>query len=223
MKTTIVIVAGGSGTRMKSEVPKQFIELNGEPILMHTLRRFYQYNPRFEIRVVLPKNQMDYWQSLIEKHDFNIQHQIFSGGETRFHSVLNGLEGIEEGSIVAIHDGVRPFVSSQTLEHCFTQVKDAPAVIPVIDVYETIRELKDATSFTVPRDKYKLVQTPQVFQSDILLDAYAQPYTPHFTDDASVVESLGNPVVLVPGNRENIKITTPEDLWVAQVYSQFVR
>ena len=218
MKEVVVIVAGGSGSRMASELPKQFIELNGSPILMHTIKRFFDHNPTIEIRLVLPGKQFSVWEELKNKHQFDIEHTLIEGGETRFHSVKNGLKGIEEGCLIAVHDGVRPFVSREVIARSFEASKKYGAVIPVIDVYETIRQVKEHGSETVDRNQFKLVQTPQVFKSQLLLLAYEQKYNTSFTDDASVVEAYGHKIKLVEGNRENIKITAPNDLRVAEAY-----
>ena len=164
---------------------------------------------------MLPRNQQSYWNELCRKHDFSIPHHIADGGETRFHSVKNGLEFVTTPGLVGVHDGVRPFVAREVIERCYSLAAGKQAVIPVIDVVETVRHLVGERSETVSRDEYKLVQTPQVFDANLLKQAYEQPYTPHFTDDASVVEALGKPVYLTEGNRENIKITTPFDLKIA--------
>lgn len=215
---TVVIVAGGSGTRMKSEMPKQFINLNGIPILMHTIRKFNSFNPEISIRLVLPIEQIELWEQLCVTNSFNVPHTIYSGGESRFHSVKNGLKGLSDDGYVAVHDGVRPLVSDETLKRCFDEVKVKGSVIPVIEVFETLREIKGVNSKTVPRSSFRLVQTPQVFKADLLQKAYLQDYNTEFTDDASVVEFLGHEISLVEGNRENIKITTPIDLLVAETY-----
>ncbi len=220
MKTTVIIVAGGSGTRMKSEIPKQFLMLKGQPILMRTIKQFNAFGHNFNIHLVLPSEQIAYWEQLCKDYNFSVAHKIVEGGQTRFHSVKNGLAGVGTGEYVAVHDGVRPLVSRETIERCLAKVKDSGAVIPVTEVFETIRELQGSKSVTLPRENYRLVQTPQLFKSEILLKAYQQNYTNIFTDDASVVESLGYNVELVEGNRENIKITTPQDLRIAEVLMQ---
>ena len=208
----IRIVAGGKGLRMGSDIPKQFIPVGGRPVLMHTLDAFYRHDPTIDIILVLPQSQQSYWKELCAKYDFHIPHRIANGGETRFHSVKNGLELIEDrNGLTGIHDGVRPFVSSEVIARCYTEAAIHKAVIPVVDVIETLRHLNR----TVPRNEYKLVQTPQVFDTALLQQAYQQPYKPDFTDDASVVEALGQSVFCVEGNRENIKITTPYDLTIA--------
>lgn len=210
-----LIVAGGKGLRMGGDLPKQFLPIGGKPVLMRTLEAFHNCDPEIQLIVVLPRSQQDYWSGLCGEHHFSLPHAVADGGETRFHSVKNGLELIHTPGLVGVHDGVRPFVSAQVIARCYAEAATKRAVIPVTDVVETVRHLQDGGSVTVPRSEYKLVQTPQVFDVALLKEAYRQPYTPAFTDDASVVEALGVPVFLTPGNRENIKITTPFDLKVA--------
>ena len=216
MYRTALIVAGGKGLRMGSELPKQFLPIGGKPVLMHTLEAFHRFDKRMQLILVLPREQQGFWRELCEMHRFNIRHEIADGGETRFHSVKNGLALINGiGGMVGVHDGVRPFVSQEVIARCFREAAVRKAVIPVIDLVETVRHLTGSGSETVNRNDYKLVQTPQVFDADLLRRAYEQEFTPFFTDDASVVEAMGVPVHLVEGNRENIKITTPFDLKVA--------
>lgn len=215
MTQYVLIVAGGKGLRMNNELPKQFITLNGKPILMYTLEAFYTYNSDIRIILVLPSTQRDYWSRLCEELHFSLPHMIVDGGESRFHSVKNGLAMVKEPGLVAVHDGVRPFVSQTVISHCFEMAQQKRAVIPVLDSIDTIRQLVDGGSVTVDRNIYKTVQTPQVFESELLQEAYCQEYNTSFTDDASVVEAMGVQVFLVPGNRENIKITTPFDLKIA--------
>ena len=215
MMQYVLIVAGGKGLRMNNELPKQFITLNGKPILMYTLEAFYTYNPDIRIILVLPSAQKDYWSRLCKELHFSLPHVIIDGGESRFHSVKNGLAMVQEPGLVAVHDGVRPFVSQTVISHCFEMAQQKRAVIPVLDSIDTLRQLVDEGSVTVDRNVYKTVQTPQVFESELLQEAYCQEYNTSFTDDASVVEAMGVPVFLVPGNRENIKITNPFDLKIA--------
>ena len=215
MERYAILVAGGKGLRMGGDIPKQFLPIGGKPVLMRTIEVFCQAYPDIHIILVLPVSQQDYWQRLCRDYHFTIPVQIADGGETRFHSVSNGLKLIPEGAegIVGVHDGVRPFVALETIRRCYEEAMEKGAVVPVVSVVETVRQLlKDGTSVTVPRDEYKLVQTPQTFRISLLKEAYQQPYTSFFTDDASVVEALGKPVHLVEGNRENIKITTPADI-----------
>lgn len=216
MKKHIIIVAGGKGLRMGGDIPKQFVPIGGKPVLMRTLEAFYTYDPAMQLILVLPVCQQAYWKELCNTYGFTLPHVVANGGETRFHSVKNGLAKVEGDGWVGVHDGVRPFVSTEVIARCYEQVREKQAVIPVVDVVETLRRLTGAGSETVPRSAYKLVQTPQVFDADLLRRAYQQPYTDAFTDDASVVEALGEQVHLVEGNRENIKLTTPSDLKMAE-------
>ena len=216
MERYAVIVAGGKGLRMGSERPKQFLCIGGKPILMHTLEAFYRYDATIHLVLVLPHSHQPLWAELCEEHHFTLPYQLVDGGETRFHSVKNGLSAIPNQGVVAIHDGVRPFLHSDMLERCFQAVKIQRAVIPVINVVDTVRQLTPDGSQTVDRNAYKLVQTPQLFKTSLLKQAYEQPYTTAFTDDASVVEAMGEKVALVEGSRENIKITTPFDMKVAE-------
>ena len=215
----IIIVAGGKGLRMGSDIPKQFLPIGGKPVLMRTLERFRRYSPTLQIILVLPKAQQDYWQKLCKEYAFDIDYQLADGGETRFHSVQNGLAKIPDNAqgVVGVHDGVRPFPSIDVIRNCYETAREKKAVIPVIPVVETVRHLKGDTSVTVPRNDYRLVQTPQTFDIQLLKEANRQPYNDGFTDDASVVEAFGFDITLVEGNRENIKITTPYDLKIAEV------
>ena len=218
----IIIVAGGKGLRMGTDIPKQFLPIGGKPVLMRTLERFREYSPTLQIILVLPKAQQEYWEKLCQKHNFTVAYQLADGGETRFHSVQNGLALIPDDAegVVGVHDGVRPFPSIDVIRRCYETARTQKAVIPVIPVVETVRQLEGATSFTVPRDDYRLVQTPQCFDIQLLKAANRQPYNDGFTDDASVVESYGHAITLVEGNRENIKITTPFDITIAEALLQ---
>lgn len=217
-KTKIaIIVAGGKGERMQADIPKQFLEIHGKPILMHTLEAFYRYDSSIQLILVLPSTQLDYWNNLCKRHTFHLSHQIATGGQTRFNSVKNALEFIKVPALVAVHDGVRPFVSIETISRCFDKAEKHGTAIPVIDLVDSIRQLTGNSSLSVDRSVYKLVQTPQVFDSEILVKAYKQNFSATFTDDASVVESSGVKINLVEGNRENIKITTNFDLQFAEV------
>ena len=201
----IIIVAGGKGLRMGSDIPKQFLPIGGKPVLMRTLERFRAYSSELQIILVLPEAQQDYWRKLCEEYHFEVAYQLANGGQTRFHSVQNGLALVPDDAegVVGVHDGVRPFPSIEVIRNC----------------YETARRhlLSNKKSVTVPRDEYRLVQTPQTFDIQLLKAANRQPYNDGFTDDASVVESYGHAITLVEGNRENIKITTPYDLKIAEV------
>jgi len=215
----VIIVAGGKGLRMGSDVPKQFLPIGGKPILMRTIERFRAYDDNLQIILVLPEAQQDHWRRLCEDYHFMVDYMLANGGETRFHSVQNGLALIPDDAdgVVGVHDGVRPFPSIDVIRNCYETARTQKAVIPVIPVVETVRHLEGEGSVTVPRDEYRLVQTPQTFDIQLLKAANRQPYNDGFTDDASVVESYGHAITLVEGNRENIKITTPYDMKIAEV------
>ena len=202
---------------MGSDIPKQFLPIGGKPVLMRTLERFREYSSTLQIILVLPKAQQDYWQQLCADYHFDVKYQLADGGETRFHSVQHGLALVPDDAegVVGVHDGVRPFPSIDVIRNCYETARTAKAVIPVIPVVETLRHIT-RTSETVPRGEYRLVQTPQTFDIQLLKEANRQPYNDGFTDDASVVEAFGFVITLVEGNRENIKITTPYDLTVAE-------
>ena len=214
-----IIVAGGKGLRMGGEVPKQYLPVGGVPILMRTLQAFHEADEDMDIILVLPKDQQEYWEQLCAEYRFTVPHRLTIGGETRFHSVQNGLALVPDDAegVVGVHDGVRPFVSKEVIHRCYDAALEQGAVVPVVPVVETVRQLlPEGDSLTVDRNLYRLVQTPQVFRIALLKEAYRQPYRPEFTDDASVVEELGHRVALVDGNRENIKITTPSDIQYAE-------
>lgn len=223
MKQYVIIVAGGKGLRMGGDLPKQFIPLAGKPVLMRTLENFFSFSPDIDIILVLPHDHQEYWRNLCGEYGFGVPHRIADGGATRFHSVRNGLALVEEAddAVVAVHDGVRPFVSHDVIARCFDMAAGGRAVVPVTGVVETVRRMKqDGTSVTVPRGEYRLVQTPQVFPSRMIKKAYTADYIDSFTDDASVVEAMDIDVELAEGNRENIKITTPFDMVVAEALCQ---
>lgn len=215
-----LIVAGGKGLRMGGELPKQFIPVGGKPVLMRTMEAFYDSDSEIQIILVLPHSQQDYWRQLCRECRFSLPHVIADGGETRFHSVKNGLALVKTPALVGVHDGVRPFVSPEVIARCYKLAAEKKAVVPVIEVVETVRRLTGDGSVTVNRDDYRLVQTPQVFDAELLKKAYGQAYTSRFTDDASVVEASGGSVFLTEGNKENIKITTPFDLKIATVLTE---
>lgn len=220
----VIIVAGGKGLRMGSDVPKQFLPLGGIPVLMRTIARFRATAEALRIILVLPRAQQDYWRQLCEAHHFEADYQLADGGATRFHSVQNGLALIPDDAkgVVGVHDGVRPFAAPAVIARCYAAAHATRAAIPVIPVVETVRETgpQPGASHTVPRDNYRLVQTPQAFDIQLLKAANRQPYREDFTDDASVVEHYGHAITLVEGNRENIKITTPYDLMVGEAILQ---
>ena len=214
----VIIVAGGKGLRMGSDIPKQFLPIGGKPVLMRTLERFREYSAELQIILVLPEAQQDFWKGLCKEYHFQVEYLLANGGQTRFHSVQNGLALVPDDAegVVGVHDGVRPFPSVEVIRNCYETARTAKAVIPVIPVVETVRHLEGDSSVTVPRGDYRLVQTPQTFDIQLLKAANRQPYNDGFTDDASVVESYGHAITLVEGNRENIKITTPYDIVVAE-------
>jgi 2-C-methyl-D-erythritol 4-phosphate cytidylyltransferase len=213
----VIIVAGGKGERMKAAVPKQFLPLNGKPVLMHTIGAFHAFDADMQIIVALPEAQHETWKSLCDAYRFDIPHRTVSGGETRYHSVKRALALVPPGCIVGVHDGVRPLVARQVIAQCFAMAETFPAVVPAVALSDSIREINPHTGQSKPvnRAQYRLVQTPQVFQSEIILRAYQMPWTPEFTDDASVAGHLCE-IQLADGNRENIKITTREDLIMAE-------
>lgn len=226
MRKYVLIVVGGKGLRMGGDLPKQFIPLNGKPVLMHTLEAFYRWGSSAELVLVLPEDHQPYWKMLCREIGCKVPHRIANGGETRFHSVRNGLQFLSEEientsernekALVAVHDGVRPFVSPEVISACFEEAEKSGAAIPVIPMIDSLRETDANGSHPVDRSRYFAVQTPQVFRSDVLLKAYGQDFSPLFTDDASVVEAMGQSIRLVTGNRENIKLTTPFDLLIAK-------
>lgn len=223
MEKYAIIVAGGKGLRMGGEIPKQFLPVAGLPVLMHTIRRFHTYDPNLKVILVLPKEQQDYWQELCIKYQFVDNYTLADGGATRFQSSKNGLNLIHNNAkgYVAIHDGVRPFVSVDTIARCFEAAITKKAVIPVLNVTDTLRYVSaNRNSENVQRSDYRLVQTPQVFDITLIKKAYKQEENSSFTDDASVVENIGQRVEMVEGNRENIKLTTPFDLKIAEVICQ---
>lgn len=217
MKKIVIIVAGGMGSRMNSDIPKQFMVLNDRPVLMHTIQVFHGYDKTMEIRLVLPEDEIPTWEKLCKEYNFSIKHSIISGGETRFHSVSNGLKDIDHPAIIAVHDGVRPLVSESTIDSCFKTATEQGTAIPVLSLKESIREVTGEDSVARNRGMFRIVQTPQIFHSEILLDAYHTDYQDSFTDDASVVEHAGYKIYLSNGNEENIKITSPLDLRIAEI------
>ena len=215
MKKYAIIVAGGSGTRMGTDIPKQFLEIKGKPVLMHSMNRFFNFDSNINIIVVLPEHQIEYWQKLCVVHNFIVPHQIVKGGTERFYSVKNGLSLVEENALVAIHDAVRPLVSKQTINDAFESAIQCGSGIPAVAMNESIRQFNGENNFAVNRSNFKIIQTPQCFASSAILMAFNQGYKAEFTDDATVLEAAGDKVYLTKGNIENIKITTPHDLIIA--------
>ena len=216
---SIIITAGGIGKRMGSEIPKQFIEICGKPILLHTLELFYLFDSSMELFITLPEDWKSYWNEILEKNNCTIPHQVISGGEERYHSIQNALQYCS-GKYISVHDGVRPLVSASTLKKCFEALENHPAVVPVLNVKESIRQLENGTSNAVNRNEFKLIHTPQCFHATILKEAYLQTFHEGITDDASLVEANGVSIHLVESNEENIKITTPNDLKIAELFIQ---
>ena len=216
MKTFALILAGGKGLRMGADLPKQFLLLAGKPVLMHTLEAFHKADPKTEIILILPSEHLSFWADLCTKHAFTLKHQVATGGAVRFDSVRNGLKLIKNEGLIAVHDGVRPLVSSELIRKCFKAALEKGAVIPVFELAESIRRIEGSRSFAEDRNLFRSVQTPQTFRSELLKKAYEQPFRTLFTDDASVVEAAGYEIALVEGHRENIKITHPQDLLLAE-------
>ncbi len=222
MKRYVIIVAGGSGQRMESSIPKQFLTIDNEIILMMSIKSFYKFDSSIKLIVALPKNQIVVWKELCNKHNFNIQHTVIIGGQTRFHSVKNALTKIDSEGIVAIHDGVRPLVSQNTIKKTFEKALSDGNAIPYVDLVDSLRYVDFEINIPVNRDKHKTIQTPQVFSSSLIIKAYEQEWEESFTDDASVVEKLGHKINLIKGNKENIKITSQVDLKIAEVLKSYL-
>ena len=204
--------------RMGGDLPKQFLPVDGRPVLMRTIERFYQYNPQLGIIVVLPHSQQDYWRQLCSKYAFAVEHTVVDGGETRFHSSKNGLAAVPDDAqgVVGIHDGVRPFVTVDVIARTYEAAREHGAAMPVMPVTDTLRYVAgEDGGHNVLRSDYRTVQTPQTFDIQLIKRAYDVPYSEAFTDDASVAEATGHKVVMVEGCRENIKLTTPYDLLLA--------
>jgi len=213
----LILVAGGRGLRMGASVPKQFLLIAGRPLIFHTIDKFLDYDPAIELIIVLPEKNTTEWEAMCSRYGFTHDHDIIQGGRERYNSVSRGLSLIRQESLVAVHDAVRPLVSRETIERCFSRAEKDGTAVPFISPAESVREIITGDiNHSIPRDKVALIQTPQIFRSDILLTSYARVYDPGFTDDASVVEDAGYEINLVEGNRENIKITTAEDLLIAE-------
>ena len=218
MKKYLIVVAGGKGTRMGGEMPKQFQLLGDKPVIMQTLERLHAMDPGIQLILVLPAEHFELWKELCKQHSFAVPLLLAQGGTTRFHSVQNGLAQVDDidEALVGVHDGVRPFVSKETINEAFLVAAEKGSAVPVIDEVDSLRRVSDGTSQAVNRSDYKRVQTPQVFQSTILKNAYNQEFSSLFTDDASVVESISEKIALTKGNVENIKLTTPHELLLAE-------
>ena len=215
-KEYALIVAGGKGTRINSTIPKQFLELNGVPVLIHTLNAFVGYSSSINIILVLPEDDIDTWTALSKKHNFTNPITLQTGGNTRFQSVKRGLEKISGSGLVAIHDGVRPLVSKDIIAASFKMAAVNKTAVAAVQLKESIRVTDHETTRAADRSKFKLIQTPQTFEVDLIRKSYAQKEDPSLTDDASVAEKAGHVICLFEGSYENIKITTSEDLVVAE-------
>lgn len=215
-KRSALIVAGGNGTRMGAALPKQFLLLLGRPVVMHTLEAFHQTGALLVL--VLPVHQFDHWKMLCETHHFDLPHQLVAGGDTRFQSVKNGLEVIADDGLVAIHDGVRPCIAADVIEGAYLLAEQKGNAVAAVKLKDSIRVTDGEDNHSVNREYYWLIQTPQTFQSRLIRSAYEQASHAQFTDDASVLEAAGFAIHLTPGDYRNIKITTPEDLLVAEVF-----
>lgn len=212
-----IIVAGGIGNRMGNDLPKQFLLLNGKPVLMYSIEQFYKHDQDTKIIVVLHPSYLSMWVQLCNRHSFYIAHQVVKGGETRYQSVKNGLDTIKGEGLVAVHDAARPLASVSLIDSCFKAAMDKGSAIPGIPVNETVRMIKGDSIELINRNNLRIIQTPQVFQADVLREAYKQPYCEDFTDDASLLEAMGMPINLVDGEPGNLKITLPADLDIASL------
>lgn len=220
MKEYVIIVAGGTGSRMKRDIPKQFIAINGLPILMHTMLAFSKYSSSLSIVLVLPQDQFTVWEELCSQYHFQQEYKLVAGGETRFHSVKNGLFAIpDEQALVAVHDGVRPVIDKDIIANGFTTASTLGTAVVAIELKDSIRSVDQTGGNTaLDRSQFRLIQTPQTFRIDWMKKAFNLPYQSTFTDCASVMEAASFPIHLVEGSYENIKITTPEDLKWAEIY-----
>ena len=220
MKTIAIIVAGGSGTRFGAQLPKQFLELGGKPILMRTIEAFGENRDgSFDVIVTLPADQMDLWRTMCERYGFVVPHRVVAGGETRWHSVKNALDSIgdlADVDVIAVHDGVRPLATAELIHRVLEAARRDGAAIPVVPLNDSVRQVTGDASHALDRASLRAVQTPQAFDARLLIEAYRQPFDPTFTDDASVVERYGHPVTLVEGDPQNLKITRPMDLALAE-------
>jgi 2-C-methyl-D-erythritol 4-phosphate cytidylyltransferase len=213
MKNAVIIVAGGIGLRMDNITPKQFLLIKNKPVLMHTVEKFIKFDNTLDIILALPENQIQTWHKLCAEYNFEYNHTVVTGGITRFHSVQNALKKISDNcKIIAVHDGVRPLVKISAIKKCFDLATEKGCAVPVIQISESLRRISKDTSEIINRDGVYIVQTPQVFRYDIIMNSYKQAYIPEFTDDASVVEKYGYSVHYTEGQRENIKITFPTDI-----------
>lgn len=218
MEYSVIIAAGGSGTRLKSDVPKQFIEVFGKPIIFYSIEKFLYFSHQIRIIVVLPQNMIELWKSYNEKFDFYDKIEVVIGGKTRFHSVFNGVQMLKSNGVVAIHDAARPLVSVDTIKKALEVASSIGNAVPAISINDSLRIVENSYNFRIDREKIKIIQTPQCFSIDVIKRAYQQPYNEFFTDDASVVENMGIKINLIEGNRENFKVTTESDIKLLKYY-----
>jgi 2-C-methyl-D-erythritol 4-phosphate cytidylyltransferase len=219
-KRYAIIVAGGSGSRMQSTVPKQFLLLNGLPVLMHTMQAFYNSQPQPQLILVLPKSYHTYWMHLCADHQFQLPYQLVNGGDSRFQSVKNALNLVPADAVVAVHDAVRPLVSTTIIEDAYNRAIEKGAVVVAVKSRDSIRQATNGQTQSLLRDEIYLVQTPQTFKAGLLKDAYDRPFESCFTDDASVAEKAGHAIHIVEGSYQNFKITFPEDIAIAELLMQ---
>jgi len=212
MEKYVLIIAGGLGKRMNTNIPKQFIPVAGKPVLMHTIAKFKDFDPKMHIIVIIPKEHISLWKDLCTEFSFKIEHQIVSGGKERFYSVKNGLKSVPDDALVLIHDGVRPLVSNETIERVVRTGAEKGNAIPYMDLYQSVRKISQSKNKAVNRNQFKVIQTPQGFYSNYIKEAYSRRYRKSFTDDASVLEALGYEINLVKGNNKNMKITSSTDI-----------
>lgn len=217
MKKYAVIVAGGKGVRMGMAVPKQFLPVNGKPVLYHTIKAFTDAYADIEIVLVLPEAQMSYAQMVLTEFESRPDVTIVAGGATRYHSVQNGLKVIDDEGVVFVHDGVRPLLSAALIHRCYEQAVEQGSSIPAINIADSIRIVEGGKSKPIDRNSLRSIQTPQTFKTEIILPAFEQEYNEGFTDEATVVEAYGKEVYLVEGEKNNLKLTTPEDLQTAEM------
>jgi len=216
MDKYVLILAGGMGQRMNMDIPKQFIPVLGKPVLMHTINKFREYDPKLQIVVIIPKEHIPLWKDLCTEFAFNIEHQIVTGGKQRFYSVKNGLSRVPDDALVLIHDGVRPLVSTETIDRVAQMAEEKGNAIPYIDIVHSVRKVANGKNKAIDRSKLKIIQTPQGFHSTLIKQAYAKRYRKSFTDDASVLEALGYEINLVKGNNKNMKITNSTDIHLVE-------
>ncbi|MFC2118501.1 2-C-methyl-D-erythritol 4-phosphate cytidylyltransferase [Bacteroidota bacterium] len=212
MNKSVIIVAGGSGTRIESDIPKQFLNLVNRPILMHSISAFHEYDKSINIVLVLPENSIELWKKLCHQHNFTIKHNIVKGGSKRFFSVKNGLSKISDEGLTAVHDGARPLVKKETISLCFSVAEESGNAVPAIIPSDSMRILKNEINNSIDRNSLRIIQTPQVFNSTLLKKAFEQDFSEIFTDEANVVENYGGKINLVEGDKDNIKITFQNDI-----------